>query len=364
MFSEKAIQMKAKMLCQGVNVDQELQEKLDQQNPSKVKRGGLSSGGKFFIIDNEDKLPVNAPIYYKRESLVKILFINERLVVSDGHDYFPINPIDSPKWYEQDVNGYPIASIVTAHNLQLATAIYEDCALFHRGKPCEFCVMNYSQENLNLVLKSGELINQVLKKIPVDQYGGLTLNGGMTFHSGRGMEIIEPVVREIHQQFPELPIAVEITPPEDLDWINKIAEAGISSLMMNLECWDETIRQKTIPGKNQLCSRESYLLAFKRGLDCLGEGKISTCFVVGTESIKSLQEGIKEVVLQGVIPSPLAGRYFEDIPDYPFVPDVDWRKFLEIVYFTASELQKQKITSTDKAGCVACGMCDLIKNLM
>ena len=64
----------------------------------------------------------------------------------------------------------------------------------------------------------------------------------------------------------------------------------------------------------------------------------------------------------GVIPSPLAGRYLEDIPDYPFVPDVDWRDFLEVLGFAARQLRLQGLASTDKAGCVACGMCDLIKD--
>ncbi|MHA1371221.1 MAG: radical SAM protein [Promethearchaeota archaeon] len=367
MFSNQAIKMKAKMLCQGVNVDQSLQDKLDQQNPSKIKRGGLSSGGKFFLIEEEKKLPVNAPIYHKRKSSIQVTLTNDNtLIVYDEESDldFAIELIKPPNWYWKFVDSFPITSILTAHNKQLASAVYEDCTLFYKGKPCKFCVMKYSQRNPDLIFKSGKLLIKALSKIPLTLYKGLTLNGGMTYHPGRGMEIIEPVVREIHQKFPKLPIAVEITPPKNLDWINKIVNAGASSLMMNLECWEDKLRKKVIPSKNQLCSKEMYLRAFDRVLECLGEGRVSTCFVMGIETVDSLKTGIREVISRGVIPSLLAGRYFEDIPNYPFIPDVNWREFLEVVYFTASEMKKQKITSCDQAGCIACGMCDLIKNLM
>ena len=77
----------------------------------------------------------------------------------------------------------------------------------------------------------------------------------------------------------------------------------------------------------------------------------------------SLREGIRTVVQLGVIPSPLAGRYFEDVPGYRFSPQTDWRDFLEIIYFTADQLRQSTLATADQAGCVACGMCDLIKEV-
>jgi hypothetical protein len=86
--------------------------------------------------------------------------------------------------------------------------------------------------------------------------------------------------------------------------------------------------------------------------------------VVGTEPFESLQEGIRKVISLGVVPSPLAGRYFEDGPGYPFVPDVDWRDFLATVRFARDEAAGQGMRVLDMAGCVACGMCDLVKDFV
>lgn len=216
-----------------------------------------------------------------------------------------------------------------------------------------------AQKDPRLIRKDPTLFVAALSQIPVSEYGGLTLNGGMTFHIGRGLEVIEPVIRAVYQKFPSLPIAVEITPPADMEWIDRAVDAGLSSLMMNLECWDEEIRKRLIPGKNQACPKSQYFGAFERALKRLGPGRVSTCFVVGTEPMESLKEGIRQVVRQGVIPSPIAGRDFEDIPGYSFSARADWQEFIEVLRFSAEELRRQNVMTSDLAGCVACGMCDM-----
>jgi len=360
------IELKARLLCEGANVDEAASELFELQNPSKAKRGGLSSGGKIKLAGG---LFANFPVYQKRKTRLSVVrdSDNERGVfVQEGGQILASGEVlPPPAWYGQNVGDFEITRIFTAHNRQLATAIYEDCALFSTGEQCRFCVINrsLSEKPPALVKKSAELVLAALDRIPSESYDGLTMNGGMTFGSGRGMEILVPVIKAIRQRYPSLPIAVEMTPPSDLTWIDRITDAGVSSLMMNLELWDAELRTRLLPGKDKYCPREQYLRAFERALVLLGPGRVSTCFVVGTESVETLKEGIAAVVRLGVIPSPLAGRYFEDIPDYPFVPDVDWRIFLEVLEFAAQELRKRGLSSTDSAGCVACRMCDLIKDI-
>jgi len=359
-----AIALKAKLLCEGFNADEESAELFARQNPSKVKRGGLSAGGKMLL---KGGVTVNAPLYRAEKTDLRISHESGQsaTLTQDGQMLWEVTILPAPDWYGQKVGPFNITQIVTAHNRQLAAAVYEDCCLFARGDACRFCVMNrsLSEKAPALVRKSGDLIVEALRSIPVEQYGGLTLNGGMTTHDARGMELFLPVVSAVHREFPSLPIAVEITPPSDLDWIDRLAQAGASGLMMNLECWDPDTRARIIPGKSALCPRESYLKAFERGLREIGKGRITTCFVVGTEPFESLKKGIETVTRMGVIPSPLAGRRFEDIPDYPVTANVNWRAFLNLLYYAESCMQQNGLLSTEKAGCVACGMCDLIRDI-
>lgn len=359
-------ELKAKLLCEGANVDDEALQLFESQNPSRVKRGGLSSGGKIQLSDD---LFVNFPFYKKRLTDLQVLRDPEKelgLLIKQADALIAKGSvIKAPDWYRERVGGFDITQIITAHNKQLATSVYESCDLFRTRNQCKFCVINTSlkDKNPNLIEKSPTLMLEALSKIPVAEYGGLTINGGMTVNPGRGMELIEPVVKAVRESYPELPIAVEITPPEDLEWIDRLAAAGTNSLMMNLECWDNDVRKKIIPGKNKYCPRDLYLAALQRAVKVLGPGRVSSCFVVGGEPIDSLKQGIKAVIAQGAIPSPLAGRYFEEVPNYRFKPNASWREFLEIQNFTKAELQKNGLCSTDQAGCVACKMCDMIKDL-
>jgi len=372
-------ELKAIMLCEGIDADPVAEELFRRQNPSNVKRGGLSSGAKMELVREswkgahgwfpELRLSVNAPLYRVREADVKVVATEpdtrDLTVYHKGKFVMRAKALPAPTWYGQKVDCFDITQILTKHGTQLAGAVYEDCALFGINEACRFCVINRSLKDKTpkLVLKSGDLFINALNKIPAEDYAGLSLNGGMTTHLGRGMELISPVVNRINRAYPKLPIAVEITPPEDLTWIGRLADAGVSSIMMNMECWDPEIRAQLIPGKSKYCTREMYLKAFRYALKILGPGRVTTCFIVGTEPVASLKSGITEVIDMGVIPSPLAGRYFEDVPDYPFVPNTYWREFLEIIRFTKDALGRGHISSTDKAGCVACGMCDMIGNL-
>ena len=361
------IELKAKLLCEGMSPDNAAAELFRKQNPSNVKRGGLSSGGKMKLAS---RIFVNAPFYRQRKTDLTAVADPENaqgvVIMMDGKALCKAEAIIAPDWYSERVGDFKITQILTAHNRQLAGAVYEDCALFALGRECKFCVINRSLQEKSpaLVNKTGGLIVSALEKIPVEDYGGLTLNGGMTLKAGRGMERIVPIVEEVSAKYPSLQVAVEITPPADLDWINRMADAGAASLMMNLETWDGGIRAKLIPGKNEYCPKESYLAAFERAIKVFGPGRVSTCFVVGTESIESLKKGISAVIGMGVMPSPLAGRYFEEIADYPFAPNVNWRDFLDIVNFASAEAVRLGVKTTDKVGCFACGMCDLLKDVV
>lgn len=370
----KTLELKTRLLCEGANaMDDETVESLSEQNPQKVLRGGLSSGLKAKIISTEDQMfrrkdlrkeyKVNFPLYSKIPTALKIKTTEKGLVIIENDEVIgSAEVITPPEWYSQDVDGYPITSILTQHGNQLVGSVYEWCSLFNTGEQCKFCVIDKSQKmpELRKITRKAELIMKALEKIPRGSYQGIGLNGGMTFTEGRGLEVMTPLVGKIRELLGNIPIGVEITPPQDPAFIEQYAEAGGESLMMNLETWDDETRQKLIPGKSKYCSKDSYFKAFEAAVKILGKGKVSTCFVVGTEPMDSLKQGIEKVIDFDVIPSPLAGRYFEQFTDYPFDPRVNWKDFLEIFRFTREQMLKKGLMSSDKAGCISCGMCDVI----
>lgn len=356
-----AYELKARLLCEGALASPSVfAEITNRLNPFGVKRGGLGSGAKVRL--KLSGVLVNFPLYRSTEAPIRVELDGAEIVfVEVGSEVGRAVPLPVPTWYSQTLaDGTPIERIFIQHGSQVASAVYEDCALFSADSACEFCVMRFSTTDAALRVKRAAQIVEALRLIPqAYQNRGVLLNGGMTFHPGRGMELLVPVVAAIRLEFNNTPIAVEITPPQELYWINRLHGAGCDSLMMNLECWDQDSRRRYIPGKDEACPRESYLQAFERAVAVFGRGRVSSCFVCGTEPIATLKQGIRSVICLGVIPSPLSGRHFEDVPGYSFKARMPWQEFLEVQQFVQEELTAAGLTSTDRAGCITCGMCDM-----
>jgi len=70
MKPKNLIEIKAKMLCEGVNVTPEIEELFSKQNPFNIKRGGLSSGGKMKLAGI---ILVNAPFYKNKKVDLKLV---------------------------------------------------------------------------------------------------------------------------------------------------------------------------------------------------------------------------------------------------------------------------------------------------
>jgi len=188
------LQIKAMLLCEGFNADKKTSELFAAQNPSNAKRGGLSSGGKMRLANG---LFVNAPLYHTRPTDIHAklmergrigLYYTGYIRSLGGPLLTTATVLAAPKWYKEKVDGFQITQIITAHNRQLASAVFEQCALFTRGDACTFCVINYSlrKKDPRLIVKSPQLYLAALERIPTNEYDGLTLNGGLTLKPSRG----------------------------------------------------------------------------------------------------------------------------------------------------------------------------------
>jgi biotin synthase-related radical SAM superfamily protein len=94
--------------------------------------------------------------------------------------------------------------------------------------------------------------------------------------------------------------------------------AGIDSLGMHLEAWDESVRRHIMPGKAEV-PRAFYLEAFAAAVRVFGRGQVSTYLLAGLgDSVESLHEAARVLIDLGVYPfivpfvpvsgTPLAGH--------------------------------------------------------
>ena len=99
-----------------------------------------------------------------------------------------------------------------------------------------------------------------------------------------------------------LPIQAQCEPPTDFDWFFKMRRAGVDSLGMHLEAWDEDVRRRIMPGKAEV-PRAFYLEAFEAAVEVFGRGQVSTYLLAGLgDTIESLHEAARTLIDLGVYP--------------------------------------------------------------
>src|ERR1700745_368540 len=137
-------------------------------------------------------------------------------------------------------------------------------------------------------------------------------------------------------------------------------DAGVDSLGMHLEAWDEGVRRRIMPRKAEV-TRAFYLEAFAAAVQIFGRGQVSTYLLAGLgDSVQSLHEGARLLIDLGVYPFIV-----------PFVPVTGTplamhrppsAEFLRSVLSPVGQwLTEAGMTSdTVKAGCAKCAACSTL----
>ena len=269
-----------------------------------------------------------------------------------------------PKFYAlSTADGIPYWKIAQLHSRDtLATTVLQTCIRYgNAATKCQFCAIGES-------LKAGRTI---ARKMPdqlakvaaaaqrLDGIRNVVLTTGTPPTDDRGADMLAECAVAI-KAATGLPIQAQCEPPADFAWFSRLRNAGVDSLGMHLEAWDEDVRARIMPGKAEV-PRAFYLEAFAASVAVFGRGQVSTYLLAGLgDSIESLLE---------------AGRTLIDLGVYPFVvPFVPVRgtplaqhpppsaEFLRAVLQPIGEwLTAAGMTSdTVKAGCAKCAACSTL----
>ena len=140
----------------------------------------------------------------------------------------------------------------------------------------------------------------------------------------------------------------------------RLSRAGVDALGMHLEAWDESVRQRIMPGKAEV-PRAFYMEAFAAAVDIFGRGQVSTYLLAGLgDTVETLLEASRALIDIGVYPFVV-----------PFVPvggtplarhRPPSAEFMRAVLQPLGEwLTEARMTSdTVKAGCAKCAACSTL----
>ncbi len=340
---------------------------------SRGREGGAGPTlGRYFQL--EDDSVVNAPVRSgetaeRFDSLeLEELGGDRYLVQGFGEGQTEVRALPFPEFQKELLSdGTPMSYVALVHGSDsLATTIVQHCDYFTQGKECRFCTIPRSLELGRTILrKTPEQLLAVLRAAEKEgRVSNLLLTIGSQAGSDRGIkEYVEFV--SFLRQHTQIPIGVQIEPPEHPSQLDALRDAGVDSVGIHLEIFDDDLRQRYCPGKFAKASYSEYLDCWRHAVDLFGVGQVSTLILLGFgEDLKRLRREMKRCIEIGVIPvlvplRPNPGSHLEDFtPSY--VGETD--QIVDLYLECARLLQERGINPlTHPAGCVRCGGCTAIR---
>ena len=284
----------------------------------------------------------------------------------DGEMVAQIEFPPEPKFYGMETaDGVPYWKIAQLHSRDvLATTLLQTCVRYGNAKTkCQFCAIGES-------LKAGRTIRektpQQLAEVAsaAKQYDGIrnvVMTTGTPPTPDRGAAVLAAAASAI-KEATGLPIQAQCEPPDDFAWFPKLRAAGVDSLGMHLEAWDEEVRRRIMPGKAEV-PLEYYLKAFEAAVGTFGRGQVSTYLLAGLgDSVEGLLDASRRLIDLGVYPFVVPFVPVTGTPLANHAPPS--ASFMQDVLGPLGEmLSKAGMTSdTVKAGCAKCGACSALSS--
>ena len=334
-----------------------------------ITAGRLSGAGPagsvtFLIGDTQINAPfsrntgVKSPYKIMRENGGFSLFDEDRRITDI---IFP-----SPPSFYAGVTGnnIPFGKIALLHGRDcLATTVIQKCDFWKNGKKCKFCAIELSLKNGNTVIKKSpeelaEIAEIAAKK---DGVKHITLTSG-TFEDFKSLcSYLEKCVIAIKRKS-SIPIHLQVYPCRDYEEsLNKLKVAGVDTLGIHIESFDEKIRSEYTPGKS-LHTLEEIKLMLRSAVDIFGKNQVTSFIISGLgESPESIVRGCEMLAEIGVFPFIVPHHPIEGTETYSLgTPDAEYQ---ERIYVEVSKILKKYGLSSAKvkAGCVRCSACSAIK---
>jgi radical SAM protein (TIGR04043 family) len=278
-----------------------------------------------------------------------------------------LRAVRRPRFYDlTTAEGIPYEQIARLHGRHvLATTVVKTCIRYKKGTRCRFCTIEEPlRDKETTQVKLPEQIAEVaLAAVRLDRVRQLVMTTGTSNGADRGARHLARCVMAVKDVLPNLPIQVQIEPPDKLMWIRRLHAAGVIAIGIHVESLDEEVRARWTPGKASV-PLERYMEAWQEAVAVFGRNRVSTYLLIGLgENPDELVKGAERLIDMGVYPfvvpyRPLLGALANDVdhvpaPSHELVADVTDR--------VGRALREANMRGADQgAGCAACGACSAL----
>ena len=241
------------------------------------------------------------------------------------------------------------------------------CEYAAAGQPCQFCFSGADFEN---TAKKGKALPQAVPAQDVaeivkyafenDCVSNVQITGGSTFDGRTEAVYITAYLTAIQTLRSQMrgELLLYITPPADINLIDRYFSLGASRMACSIEVWDMNRAREITPGKVNITGRERHLQVLEYVVQKYGAGKAFSNFIIGIEDFTTLAEGATRLAERGIMPTASVwmpmGR---PVQGSMKPPDVDYYRRVKELF--AELYVKYKLEPTKCCGLNVCIECDI-----
>ncbi|HEY7074654.1 MAG TPA: MSMEG_0568 family radical SAM protein [Solirubrobacteraceae bacterium] len=323
------------------------------------RRGGAgpSDAGFIWVRGLPLTVPMHADYAHHSPYELRVGEAGGRLYL--GEEYVgPVAIPPRPRIYDmQTADGVPYWKIALLHLDSIASTVVQKCIYWGTPEQCGFCGIELTRGEQTVPVKTPAQLAEVCTA--AHRYDGavdVTLTTGSLNRRDRGALYISKCAAAIKEAC-GLPIQVQFEPPDDLDVLAHVRDAGVDAVGIHIETFDPDVLSLVAPGKAQ-CGVEGYFHCWERAVEVFGRGRVTTYVILGMgERREFIEAGCRRAIELGVYPfvvplRPVPGTLMADVapPDPDYVADV---------YRSVSAMLAEHGMDHDDAvaGCARCQAC-------
>lgn len=230
------------------------------------------------------------------------------LLKKDGKPLLPLEWLERPRFYDRrTTDGTEMKRVAQLLGRCCLICCFSNyCFNWEGGLECRFCNINATrQAHRDSILAAkrieqvGEVTAAALEEIPQLHLiftGGFLPGGKVADTMVRLMESLRS-----HSGREKVVVCANISAPADLTDIERVHRAGVTSVVYDLEVWDQNMFEAICPGKARNIGRPTYLRALEYAVPLFGRGYVVSNFVLGLEEKEKYFEGAAYLAEKGVV---------------------------------------------------------------
>lgn len=344
---------------------QSLGARIDVPVQDRGRRGGAGpTDGKPFLIGDAVSTVPTLGAFAEKSPYAVVEGEEGYQLTRNGQPLMPVHFPPTPRFYGLCTKeGIPYRQIALLHGRDtLATTVFQKCVRWHRpGERCHFCAIEQSLDRgSTIAVKTPEQLAEVAEAaVRLDGASHFVMTTGTINLRDKGVHYLARCGQAVKAAV-NIGIQAQFEPPERLDDMVELRDAGVESVGLHIESFDQSVRERVAPGKAKI-SVERYFDAFEHAVQIFGRNQVSSYVIVGLgESVESIVEGCRALARIGVYPfvvplRPVVGTPLQDAK----TPDPET---MAPIYAQVAAINREYGLSwrNSKAGCERCGACSAL----